>query len=87
MTHFVDEVPSELVVGEIYTERQIATFIMDRRDFVILCEVGKNFNVDNRETKYKVLSAETPNIIAKSGMMVTRMNIGTKVYRIKMMME
>lgn len=84
--HAMNETPKDLFVGTIYSEREIAIFISDKRDFLILCEDKSNFNLDNKDTKFEVLSAENTHIIAKTGMQVTHMNPLTKVYRIKMIM-
>lgn len=53
MTYFHDEVPKELKVDEVYTSREILTFLYENKDAIILADISHI--TDNSHIRYKVL--------------------------------
>ncbi|MGN4714115.1 hypothetical protein ACTFR9_26810 [Bacillus cereus group sp. MYBK222-1] len=62
MSYYDNEVRKELEVGEVYKEREIAIFMDNARDNVmVICDLNRSFDMDS-EDKYKVFDRLDTNV-------------------------
>jgi hypothetical protein len=54
MAYLEEEIVKELVVGTIYTEREISSLVAFKHGVIVLCSDTSDFHPDNREIKYIV---------------------------------
>ncbi|WP_340373276.1 hypothetical protein [Peribacillus sp. FSL E2-0218] len=52
MTYYEDEIPEDLVTGEVYTSREIKIFLQENRNIVVLADY--DFLPDNNKIKYVI---------------------------------